>query len=133
VIEIAIHLKQVAVILEPLLETIARQELVEIAAFDRIRNLLEAPVPARRVVGSVLALAEQFRDQLAVLDTLDRAAQPSNLAIEGFDRVDVMIGGLLVGTELRERVGRGLRTPTFIPPDSINGSLTRTPSLLALA
>ena len=59
-VEIAIELEQVAIVLEPFLKTVAREQLVEIAALDGIRNALEPPVPARSLVRDVLALAEQL-------------------------------------------------------------------------
>ena len=106
-VEIAIELQQVAVVLEPFLETIARQELVEIAALDGIGDVLEAPIPTRRFVGGVFALAEQARDQLALLDAVDRAREAHDLAAERFDRVDVVIGRLLT----RRRAARTRTAP----------------------
>ena len=46
-------------------------------------------------------------DVHAVLDRLDRRCEARDLAVERVDRVAVMIGGLLVGAELRERVRHG--------------------------
>src|SRR5216110_3091042 len=69
--KVAIHLQQIAVVLQPLLEAVAREQFVQVAALDRVRHALEPPIPTRLDGVGVAVLAEQLRDQLAALDAVD--------------------------------------------------------------
>src|SRR6478735_12621222 len=63
VLEIAAEIPEVAIVLERLLEFVARHELVEVSALDRVRHLVQAPIPSGGVAGRIGTLAEQLRDQ----------------------------------------------------------------------
>src|SRR5690606_22452345 len=69
---------QVAEILQRLLESVRRQELVEVAAFLRIRHRVEAVIPSRRLRVRVL---EQRIDQRAASHGRDRAFDALDLRI----------------------------------------------------
>src|SRR5262245_4790293 len=70
-LEIAIHVEQVAIVLQALLKAVRRHELVEVAALDGVGDLVEMPIPTRRALGAARALAEQLRDELAGSDGID--------------------------------------------------------------
>src|SRR6267143_1334466 len=99
-VEIAQQKTQVAVVLQPFLKIMTRQQLREVAALGRIRRLAHAPEPSRffsRVV------AQKVLDQRPATNRRDCLIEPCDLARVGIERSFITRERLAVRTELSQR------------------------------
>ena len=82
IVQIAAHEIELAVVLQTLLEFIARQQRVQIARLGRVRQIGELPIPGQRVF---LVVVQQAIEQLAAANAFDRVVDLLEFIVERLD------------------------------------------------
>jgi hypothetical protein len=118
-VQIAAHVVELAIILQPFLKLVAREERVQIPRFGGVRQRAELPIPGQ---GVLLVVVQQPVEQVSAADLLDRVVDMLDLRVEGIDSGVVIFGGLAG----RGQLGVGVR-------DREKGLLNRRVEQAALA